>query len=616
MVKLCFDETYVIQYTDSSKGTISIPRKGFITDEVDITLVGKDRVEYGQEFDENMLHLLERFSCPEVIGSSPVVPDTSYTEETILENPIEGQIWFNSTKERPFVYDGTKWKPFALNDDVGGNRGVIFSGMSLPKPVSPITGIEFDYPECSWNVSPFNLPGEVDFMECYTDSNAVVNMRYRLTGGSTIYDGYANYQIIGIRDNSNQGDSSPVLPSGTQLPTPTPTPTPSVTSSVPLTPTVTPTVTPTPNPTPTVTPTPAVSSGIEFFVSVATDAGYTTESVKFGQITPSGFSVLADNSSELPIASLIYGSISSDGYNLFIPYLLEGTAIYTREGSVLSRALILENETSGFGDYVTADALYHNHPTVGKLLYTLQLKINSGEDPATISAKIRTYVVNSPGSLSLLTTTSFGFSIVSTANQRMSLCLHNNYLIVTNNEKIFAFYHNGSSLNQITSLANITGNYIRARSDNSFIYLESRYDNTSSKPDRKIYTFSGSTFTEALSQAGGEYGLAVGGSNVFSGFNNESSIQAKYWDGFNLTSSINSVPSAEPAYGGSSLFKFSNSTNRLYNPVDNSATLSKVYTWNGTTFTPIFTFNIEDVSSDNKYVAFDLIYLKNSSDYI
>jgi len=616
MAKLCFDQTYVIQYTDASKGTISIPRKAFINDEVDITLVGKDRIEYGEEFDENLLHLLENFACPELVGSNPIEPDPDFSLDTLLENPIEGQTWYNSTKERHYVYDGAMWVPLGTNDDVGGNRGVILSGMALPKPVSPVTGYEFDYPECSWNVSPFYIPGEVDFLECFTDSNAVVNMRYRLTSGATIYDGYANYQIIGIRDNNNQGDVTPILPSGTQLPTPTVTPTPSITGTIPATPTMTPTITPTPNVTPTVTPTPAVSSGIEFFVSVATNSDYTSESIKLCQVGPSSFSTVATNAG-LPIASEIYGDISTDGYNLFIPYLTEGTAVFTRDGATLNRELILENESSGFGDYVTGDARYHNHPTLGNILYTIQYRAEGSQDPPVVTAKIRTYVINGPGSLSLLTTTTFGYNpVTGVSNQRLTLCLHNNYLIVSSKERLFAFYHNGTTLNQITSIVNTTGNYIRVRSDNSYIYPESRYNDIFSKPDRKIYTFSGATFSEVYSQTGGEFGLAVGGSNLFTGFDNETSIQAKYWDGLSLSGAITSVSSATPAYSGSSLFKFSSTTSRLYNPVDNSAPLSRVYTWNGATLTPIMTLDAEPLASTNKYVAFGLMHINNASDFI
>lgn len=613
MTKECFDNTYVVQYTDTSKGTITIPRKSLIDDEIDITLVGKDRIEYGQEFDENMLHLLENFSCPELTGSSPIAPDPDFAVNAILDNPIEGQTWYNSTQERLFVYDGDRWNPLGTNDDVGGNRGVILSGLSLPKPVSPVTGYEFDYSECSWNVSPFNIPGEVDFMECHTDSEAAVTMRYRLSGGATVYDGYANYQIIGIRDNNNQGSDTPILPSGTQLPTPTVTPTPSVTQTIPVTPTITPTNTATPNVTPTVTPTPAVSPGIEFFVSVATDnvTGGTTESIKLCQVGPSSFSTVATNAT-VGTTSDIRGGISTDGYNLFVPYRAVGTAIFTRTGSDLNRVFTIDNE---FG-YSVGDALYHNHPTLGNILYTVQYNVDGSQDPPVVNVKIRTYIINGPGSVSTLSTTTVSMgSLVSTSNLRASLCLHNNYLIFVSNERLMAYYHNGVSLNLISTVINANGGYIRARSDNSFIYPESRYNLDGEQPNRKIYTFSGATFSEVYSGSGGEFGLAVGGSNIFTGYNKEAAIQAKYWDGVNLGGVIASVSSTTPAFSNSSLFKFSNNTSRLYNPVDNVAGQSRVYTWNGTSFTTLMTLDPEPLAGTNKYIAFGLMYLSEASEY-
>jgi hypothetical protein len=301
-----------------------------------------------------------------------------------LENPTEGQFWWNSTEKRLYFYDGTGWFPLATMNDVGGNHGVIQHGQQIPRPVSPITGDPFEYSECSWTVSPYHMPFEVDYYHCYTDSDANVYSQYRilsspdlgidtytvqystyigsdggdgpvafedafpvdallvsffdtgndvfgrvvstaisgeegsyvysltfslygdfigsdgyqlitdyLVGGSiisfgvplsgtlenylgdpsTVFNGFANYCIIGIRDNINLGTplaTAPVFPTPTPTPTtsvtlPTPTPTPSATVGSSPTPTPTPTptitVTPTVTPTPTPTVTPSVSVG-------------------------------------------------------------------------------------------------------------------------------------------------------------------------------------------------------------------------------------------------------------------------------------------------------------------------------------------------------------------
>ena len=56
----CSDNTYYIYYTDASSGAIAIPiAKSSLIQDIDVTLVGKTRLEYGEVFNENMLHLLE-----------------------------------------------------------------------------------------------------------------------------------------------------------------------------------------------------------------------------------------------------------------------------------------------------------------------------------------------------------------------------------------------------------------------------------------------------------------------------------------------------------------------------------------------------------------------------
>lgn len=267
----CSDNLYTVKYTDKSKTQISVAKGELITDKADIALVGKTKRDYGEIFDENILHLLENFACPED-GGSPGTPDLATAFGSLLENPTEGQIWFNTTQQRPFVYDGTAWKAMGTGCDIAGNYGVIAHGESLPRPVCPVTGYEFLYSECTWVVSPFNYPDNIDYMRCVTDANAVVTMEFRILGGA-ITEGQVNYQIIGIRDNSNQGTIAPepspppgVTPSGTptvsSTPTPTTgaTPTPTASPSATPPPTFVPGTTPTPTPTSSRTPTPTPSN--------------------------------------------------------------------------------------------------------------------------------------------------------------------------------------------------------------------------------------------------------------------------------------------------------------------------------------------------------------------
>ncbi len=259
----CADNAYVIYYTNLDKGTIQIQKSALITDELDIALIGKTRLEYGEIFNENLLHVLEHFACPEEPGN-PGFPDLTRAYGTLLENPTAGQIWYNKTQNKPFVYTsiGT-WRALSSINDIGGNSGVIAHGQFLPMPIGQ-DGYNFSIDECTWTVSPFNIPSEIDFMHCFSDPVAKVTMQYRLEGQIVLNDGYANYQIIGIRNNTNIGTigcQSLQAPTSTPIgsPTPTPTPTMTVTITPTITPTVTVTATATITPTPTLSATPGVS---------------------------------------------------------------------------------------------------------------------------------------------------------------------------------------------------------------------------------------------------------------------------------------------------------------------------------------------------------------------
>lgn len=254
----CADNAYVIYYTNLDKGTIQIQKSALITDELDIALIGKTRLEYGEIFNENILHVLEHFACPEETGN-PGNPDLNRAFGNLLENPTVGQIWYNKTQNKPFVYTslGT-WRALSNINDIGGNSGVIAHGQFLPMPIGQ-DGYNFSIDECTWTVSPFSIPSEIDFMHCFSDPVAKVTMQYRLEGQLGLNDGYVNYQILGIRNNTNLGQidcQSSQAPTSTPIGSPTPTPTPTVTITI--TPTITPTVTVTA--TATITPTPGASS--------------------------------------------------------------------------------------------------------------------------------------------------------------------------------------------------------------------------------------------------------------------------------------------------------------------------------------------------------------------
>jgi len=351
MANNCADGVYNLQYTDNTKNPIIVNKQTLIQNVLDITLLGKSRKEYGEVFDENMLHMLENFACPED-ASNPNYPDYNQAYGGVLKQPTEGQLWWNSTRKKLYVYDGSQWIANSSLSDIAGNSGIIAHGANLPRPISASTGYEFSYDECSWIVSPFNFPDEVDYMICYTDSQAKVTAQYRMGQFTTVSEGYAFYQIIGVKFNQNEGtdDGQPSpIPSPTPTPTNMPNPSPSVGASP--TPTITPsattgiTVTPTPTRTPTPSPTPSVSR-------TATPAVSTTPTPT-ASTTPSPTPSITPSKTIAPLRATMYIS-PSKGYpqagNTEIPSPCTTTAS-TRVSCLNNMSVIVQEISGGSAPY-------------------------------------------------------------------------------------------------------------------------------------------------------------------------------------------------------------------------------------------------------------------------
>lgn len=243
---------YNIHHAQNIKPTINVDETDVDTTSTDLKFFGRRRLQYGQDMNQNILFILEHFACPEST-SVPGTPDTtiavnpenSSVDFTPLKHPVDGQIWYNSTQQRPFVWDATapRWIPVGMEDDIAANWGIIFDGQQLPQPISSSTGYVFQYSECSWIVSPYQFPEQVDYMLCDTDAEATVSSLYNVAGDPTILKGFATYLIVGIRGNINLGSLSPI-PSATPTPVNSQSPTPT-----PATPSPTPTATPSTSPT-------------------------------------------------------------------------------------------------------------------------------------------------------------------------------------------------------------------------------------------------------------------------------------------------------------------------------------------------------------------------------
>src|SRR5690554_5117642 len=203
---------YFVKHADASKFPIEIDQRSIDEMSTDITLFGRLRLNYGRQLNENFLHILEHFACPEDSGN-PGNPDFSQTNYNLLEQPTEGQLWFNKTQERMFIWESSAWVPLVdFGTELGANWGQILDGENLPQPVSP-SGYVFAYDECSWVVSPFTYPDTIDYLTCHANSPvALTEMKFRREEELTLETGIANYLIVGLKDNNNVGTTLPVPP--------------------------------------------------------------------------------------------------------------------------------------------------------------------------------------------------------------------------------------------------------------------------------------------------------------------------------------------------------------------------------------------------------------------
>ena len=257
---------YLVRFTDINTTPITVPEDTVNRDDLGLPLFGRIFQNYGQDVNENLLNLLENFACPEsplTTNLYDAVPDLNETSKTQLSEPIVGQFWYNSTRGVVYHFDGIAWIPIPLRGSYAANWGQIVHGQQLPRPVNQ-QGYMFPYAECIWSVSPASINGSVDMMNCNTDANALVTMQYRYTNTTTMVNGIANYLIIGITGNTNEGIIIPPIqpsptPTATVSPTPHVSPTPAPSSTPMATPTPTPTTTPTVMPTRTSTPAPSVT---------------------------------------------------------------------------------------------------------------------------------------------------------------------------------------------------------------------------------------------------------------------------------------------------------------------------------------------------------------------
>lgn len=122
---------YIINSTDNSTNFAIQPRTydgpGGVQTSSDLTLYGNAAANWGERFNENFYRLLENFACED--KAHPAVSGVPKDESDIgvsglgINNPIPGQLWFNKTNDKLYVYDVSEtWQAASANEiaDIAG----------------------------------------------------------------------------------------------------------------------------------------------------------------------------------------------------------------------------------------------------------------------------------------------------------------------------------------------------------------------------------------------------------------------------------------------------------------------------------------------------------------
>ena len=89
--------TYVVNKSDPTQPSITVTDGTVNVTDTSLLLIGRNYPNYGQAFASDLVHLLENFSSP----TSP-------------NNPITGQIWYDSSNRYLNFFDGLQWNPIGL----------------------------------------------------------------------------------------------------------------------------------------------------------------------------------------------------------------------------------------------------------------------------------------------------------------------------------------------------------------------------------------------------------------------------------------------------------------------------------------------------------------------
>ena len=322
----------------------------------------------------------------------PDLSKASFIDEDnkrLLSSPIEGQLWFNTTRNSLFVFDGTGWNELNISSELDVNWGTVCDGEQIPLPInSAAFGSPYTYKDCAWFVSPRETDETFEFMVCQTDENANVTMKYKDVGSSELRSASANYMIVAISGNTNVGR---IIPCAVPEPTPEASVTPSVTLTITPTPTVgvsttaVPTPTPTrapsstPDATPTNTPEPGVTQTATPIPSTTPQA--TVSVTPTPPVTPT-VTPTATPAATPPVTPTVTPTASStggpvDGFLRSVTFTTRGATQGSAGHSINSNGTITSFFNSGIGS-----SLWYSPATPGiGSNYWIQIESVTPQDP-------------------------------------------------------------------------------------------------------------------------------------------------------------------------------------------------------------------------------------------
>jgi hypothetical protein len=160
----------------SNGGTLILLDDGLADKQVtSLTLVGKNVSNFGDDQNENFVHLLENFA-------SKFEP----------RSPLVGQIWYNTSTyvARPTVFDGTNWRPIAT---------LLYSNTTTDTLVN-----------AGFNNFVANTPGDFWFNSSAKQLHVITNSGMTLIGPEAV-PGYGVTKMSSVKINDTSNVPHPVI---------------------------------------------------------------------------------------------------------------------------------------------------------------------------------------------------------------------------------------------------------------------------------------------------------------------------------------------------------------------------------------------------------------------